>query len=236
MSNRDARSSPVADVGEWDVIVRHYEDCLAKHGVTPRGVDWPSGADLATRFGVMLELLAEAGDRPSLLDLGCGPGFLLDYMAANGIADRVAYHGVDLSQPMIDAARARWPTHDFSRRDILASPLPDRSIDVVIMNGVLTERVSLSVESMTKLAESLVASAFRLARVGIAFNVMSAHVDWERDDLFHWPFDAVASFLKREVSKHYAFRADYGLYEYTCFVRREPWRVGLPATPEWWLR
>lgn len=223
-----------AHVSDWNVIVRHYEACLAAHGATPRGVDWPSGVDLAARFGVMLELLADAGDRPSLLDLGCGPGLLLDYMAAIGMIDRVTYHGIDLSQPMINAARARWPTHDFSCRDILASPLPDQSIDVVIMNGVLTECVSLSVESMTALAETLVASAFRVARIGIAFNVMSAHVDWQRDDLFHWPFDALADYLKREISLHYAFRADYGLYEYTCFVRRQPRRPASPKADIWW--
>ena len=94
---------------------------------------------------------------------------------------------------------ARWPTHDFSCRDILTAPLAEQSVDIVIMNGVLTERVSLSVDEMTALAEALVAAAFRVARVGIAFNVMNAHVDWQRDDLFYWPFDALADFLKREV-------------------------------------
>jgi SAM-dependent methyltransferase len=222
------------ETDRWGPIIRHYEACLARHGATPAGVDWPNGADLAARFGVMLELLGEAGERPELLDLGCGPGLALDYLAATGGADRVRYHGVDLSQVMIDAARSRWPGHEFSCRDIVAAPLPEQSVDVVIMNGVLTERVGLSAEAMTALAESIVAAAFRTARVGIAFNAMSAHVDWQRDDLFHWPFDALAAFLKREVSPHYALRADYGLYEYTCFARRRPRRPAGPAAATWW--
>jgi len=220
----------------WDAIVRHYETCLAEHGITPRGVDWPNGKDLAARFGVMLDLLAAAGKRPVLLDLGCGPGFLLDYLAATGGIERIRYQGIDLSSAMIEAARARWPDHDFSCRDILAAPLPDRSVDVVVMNGVLTERVSLSADEMTRMAERLVAAAFRAARIGIAFNVMSAHVDWQRDDLFHWPFDALAAFLTREVSRCYTFRADYGLYEYTCLVWREPRRAPRPAVEDWWRR
>ena len=61
---------------------------------------------------------------------------------------------------------------------------------------------------------------FEKARVGIAFNVMSKHVDWERDDLFHLPFDVLAGFLRRELSRHYVFRANYGLYEYTTYVYR----------------
>ena len=87
---------------------------------------------------------------------------------------------------------------------------------------------------MTELAQSLIAAAFRAARIGIAFNVMSAHVDRERADLFHWPFDALAAFLKRDVSRHYSFRADYGLYEYTCFVRRAPRRGAIPEADGWW--
>jgi hypothetical protein len=50
---------------------------------------------------------------------------------------------------------------------------------------------------------------------------MSHHVDWQRDDLFHLPFDTLAAFLRTEVSRHFLFRADYGLYEYTVYVYRE---------------
>ena len=218
----------------WNSIVAHYEQCLRRHGPTPAGVDWPNGADLATRFGVMLEPLAEAGECPELLDLGCGPGLLVDFLSAIGAADRVKYRGIDLSQQMVDAARERWPKHEFVRRDIIAMPLAEQSVDVVIMNGVLTERVALNIAAMTALAEALVAAAFRAARVAIAFNVMNAHVDWRREDLFHWPFDALAGFLRRNVSRFYELRADYGLYEYTCIVRRQPRLPAGPAAAKWW--
>jgi SAM-dependent methyltransferase len=226
-----SKPRPPPDPGAWDVIVQHYEQCLRKYGATPAGVDWPSKTDLAARFGVMLELLAEAGRQPELLDLGCGPALILDYLAATGEIDRIKYRGIDLSAEMIDAARARWPKHEFSCRDIISAPLPEQSVDVVIMNGVLTERISLDVATMTALAESLVAAAFRVARIGIAFNVMNAHVDWQRNDLFHWPFDALAGFVRREISPHYLFRADYGLHECTCVIRRKQRR---PAAPSEW--
>jgi hypothetical protein len=89
---------------------------------------------------------------------------------------------------------------------------------------------------MTGLAQALVSAAFRAARVGIAFNVMNAYADWQRDDLFYWSFDGIAAFLKRDVSRHYEFRADYGLYEYTCFVRRHPRPSGAQIAGTWWTR
>jgi hypothetical protein len=59
-------------------------------------------------------------------------------------------------------------------------------------------------------------------RVGLAFNAMSAHVDWTRDDLFHWPYDELFAFLRARVTRHAAIRADYGLFEYTAYLYREP--------------
>jgi hypothetical protein len=65
---------------------------------------------------------------------------------------------------------------------------------------------------------------------------MSRHVDWERDDLFHWGFDEVAAFLIRDVSRHYSFRADYGLFEFTTFVWRSPQRPIPCKIEQWWKR
>jgi hypothetical protein len=56
----------------------------------------------------------------------------------------------------------------------------------------------------------------------MALNLMSKHVDWERDDLFHLPIDELLQFSRRELSRHVVIRHDYGLYEYTAYVYREP--------------
>ena len=172
----------------------------------------------------------------SLLDLGCGPGLLLDYLEATGGRRGIAYQGIDLSPRMIAAARSRWPNENFSVRDIMTDPLPEQSVDYVIANGVLTARCSVERSKMVRLAQQLITAAFQSARMGIAFNVMSAHVDWERDDLFHWQFDEVAAFLKKAVSRHFVFRFDYGLYEFTTYVWRNPQRP-IPVSREmWWQR
>lgn len=219
---------------EWSALVTHYERCLERHGPTPKGVDWPNGPDLAIRFHTLLGLLdaATPEPRPVLLDLGCGPGLLLDYLSATGRLQTVEYRGIDLSPSMVAAARKRWPDRDISCRDVVQDPLPEQSVDYVIMNGVLTEKQTLSHEVMATIAKELIAAAFAAARVGIAFNVMSRHVDWQRPELFHWGFDDLSAFLCERVSRHYAFRSDYGLYEYTTFVWRAPQRP--PALLQGW--
>ena len=94
---------------------------------------------------------------------------------------------------MVAAARARWPSRDIACRDVISDPLPERSVDFVIMNGVLTEKQTLSHEAMVAIAQELVVAAFKVARVGIAFNAMSRHVDWQRPELFHWGFDELSA-------------------------------------------
>ena len=64
----------------------------------------------------------------------------------------------------------------------------------------------------------MIKKIFHKSNIGIAFNVMSKHVDWEREDLFHLPFDLLGNFLKTEISRHFIIRNDYGLYEYTTYI------------------
>jgi len=203
-------------------IVEHYERRLGEFGPTHKGVDWPKAEDVDVRNAVMLGLCPAAGPRASLLDLGCGIGLLPDFLRARGMLERFDYHGVDLSPRMIAAAQARHSGLRFEARDVLERPLADASFDYVVMNGLLTVKASLTQPEMEEFATSIIAAAFRTCRRGIAFNVMSEHVDWKRDDLFHWPFDRAAEFLKRACSRHVVFRADYGLYEYTAYVFRDP--------------
>lgn len=228
------QSLPFLMTDPWSALVTHYERCLERYGPTPKGVDWPNVPDLEVRFDTLLAVLdgAAAEPRPVLLDLGCGPGLLLDYLRATGRLETVEYRGIDLSPAMVGAARARWPDHDISCRDIVADPLPEQSVDYVIMNGVLTEKQTLSQDVMIGIAEELIVAAFTAARVGIAFNAMSRHVDWQRPELFHWGFDELGGFLGERVSRHYTFRLDYGLYEHTTFVWRAPRRPP-PLPPGW---
>jgi SAM-dependent methyltransferase len=202
-------------------LLRHYEACFRKHGRTPQGVDWPNQGDLNKRFEIMLGVVRPHADPPALLDLGCGPGLLLDYLEQSGRDGELEYTGVDLSEPMLESARRRWPGHRFVRQDIVADPLPGGVVDYVILNGVLTERRGAPYAEMVDYALDLLSGAFHAARVGVAFNVMSKLVDWEREDLFHWGFDEMAAAVASRLSRHIRIRADYGLYEYTVYVYRQ---------------
>jgi SAM-dependent methyltransferase len=205
---------------DYHEIVAHYESCLARHGDNHRGVDWPNADDARLRYQVMLEVIRAGVERPvKLLDFGCGAAHLLEFLRASG-RDDVEYCGLDLSSAFVELARRKFPDVEFICADVLQDAVNVPVVDYVLMNGVFTEKRSLSFDAMFDHFGQVLKRVFPLARQGLAFNVMSKHVDWERDDLFHLPFDQLVAFLKREISRNFVVRADYGLYEYTTYVYR----------------
>jgi SAM-dependent methyltransferase len=203
-----------------------YGRALLSHGATPQGVLWPNGRDLAVRFETLLGMLgvprSGTTDRIRLLDLGCGPGLLLDFLAANDLLSQVDYTGVDALAEAIEMARSRWPDQRFERRDVRDAPFPAGTFDVCMICGIFTGRFALSHDEMETMARETLTAVWPSVSTGLAFNAMSAHVDWQRDDLFHWPLDTIMAFCKQSLSRHVAFRLDYGLWETAVHVRKEP--------------
>ncbi len=207
------------------VVVEASEGYFARHGDSHLGVGWTKTQEEATRrYEMMLGVVDTqgAGDGPTtLLDLGCGLSHLYEHLQRTG-RDWIDYSGCDLSDVFLEQSRAKHPDLPFHQVDILEHPEALPTFDYVVMNGLLTLKGEVAHDVMFDYAKALIVAAFEKSRRGIAFNVMSKQVEWERDDLFHVPFDDLATFLTQEVSRHFTLRHDYGLYEYTTYVFHEP--------------
>jgi SAM-dependent methyltransferase len=202
-------------------IVSRYESCLEQYGDTHLGVAWPRKEDADTRYKVMLEVIRreDEGRAVRLLDFGCGASHLYEYILARGVQN-VAYSGLDLSEKFVRLSRSKFPANEYYCVDLLEDGANVPSFEYVVMNGVFTERNVLTFDEMFAYFRRIIKKVFEKAEVGIAFNVMSKHVDWELDRLFHLPFDALAAFLTKELTRNFVFRNDYKLYEYTAYVYR----------------
>jgi SAM-dependent methyltransferase len=154
-----------------------------------------------------------------LLDFGCGASHLYEYMVAAGVTG-IEYTGLDLSPKFVDLSRKKFPRNNYICADILEEPECIPRCDYIVMNGVFTEKRGLTFDEMLAYFERSLSVVFAKAEMGVAFNVMSKHVDWERDDLFHLPFDTLASYLIASLTRNFVIRSDYGLYEYTTYVYR----------------
>ena len=109
-----------------------------------RGVVDPVFTALATAL-THVEL-----ERFSILDAACASGY---YSEVIRLLDPrpIAYEGCDYSPAMIESAQAHHPGLPFSVEDLTALTKADRSVDVVLLSGVL-EHIP---EYRTALAESV---------------------------------------------------------------------------------
>lgn len=199
-------------------IVKHLEDCLRTYGDNFRGVDYPKKEYVDKDYRVMLDVIREK-KQISLLDFGCGCSHLYEYILKHNY-DFIDYSGLDISKQFYELSKKKFPGKTFYCMDINDGSFKLPSFDYIVMAGVFTEKCELTFEEMFAYFKGTILKIFPYATTGIAFNVMSKHVDWERDDLFHLPLDLLADFLTKNISRNYVIRNDYGRYAYTAYVYR----------------
>jgi len=87
-----------------------------------------------------VSLFADLPAGATVLDLGCGAG-LDSIIAARRVGPGGRVIGIDFSEPMLARARAAkaevdLPHLQFQQGDAEYLPLPDESVDVVLVNGI----------------------------------------------------------------------------------------------------
>ncbi len=204
-------------------IVDFCEACFEEHGDSYLGAGWTRSAELADlRYQVVLDLVPAQGRPASLLDFGCGAGRLYDYLKRTQ-TEGIEYAGLDVSERVLEFARGKYPEVSFYRLDLLEAQRNKRPVqlpvfDYVVMNGVFSYRGEIARDDMVTYQQELIVAAAEHARRGLAWNVMSTWVDWERDDLFHVPLDETAEFVTRTFGREFVIRHDYQQFEYTVYV------------------
>lgn len=199
--------------------IQACEADLVAYGDSARGVGWKT-TDADARYRVMLDVIRPGSSPCTLLDFGCGASHLYEYILRQKI-NGVSYEGLDLSDKFLALSKDKFPNTVYHKIDILdnSNELPD--FDYIVMNGIFTYRGSMPNTDMFDYMCRIIERIFDTTRIGLAFNVMSKQVDWERNDLFHVPIDEILNFLSRKISRHVVVRHDYGLYEYTVYVYRQ---------------
>jgi cyclopropane fatty-acyl-phospholipid synthase-like methyltransferase len=185
------------------------------------GVGWTKKKEYAdARYRVMLDLIRPGTPgNVTLLDFGCGASHLYEYVLQHKLTN-IKYSGLDLSEKFISLSRSKFPSASYYLLDVLDNAVVLPVFDYIVFNGVFTMKCDLSFDEMFGYFKAVVSKMYENTRIGMAFNVMSKQVEWERKDLFHLPFDALASFLTENISRDFTIRHDYGLYEYTTYVYR----------------
>ncbi len=147
------KGSDTPRLRSWAVLVGGVSAAvmIGRHARRPTGLDTPGGIVMGDAAGydslskvllgpfyrsVAADVAAVASTGAQVLDIGCGPGHLVNRLARD---HRLEVTGLDLDPTMIDRARAnarqavaaeRQPT--FVAGGVAALPFADRSFDLVV--------------------------------------------------------------------------------------------------------
>lgn len=203
-----------------DDVARYYAGKLAAHGESPRGVDWNGEDGQVLRFEQLCKLLP-AGQRDfSLLDLGCGYGAMLDFLQPR--YDPQPYLGVDVAADMVDAARRR---HAHNTGAQFSTTVPaDTVVDYGVASGIFNVRLHHRDEAWQAHLLATLDLLDRSTRRGFAFNCLTSYSDEDRkrSDLYYADPCRLFDLCKRRYAPQVALLHDYGLYEFTILVRKQP--------------
>ena len=198
-------------------FVEHYSSKIREHGPNAKGVDWVHEDRALQRQDMMLGVVLpeDKSKNISLLDVGCGYGALLSRAQSQGLT--LDYTGNDLVTDMITHACALHPDSHFVVGDFLETEWHE-TYDYVICNGIMTFKHHASLLEMEAYCYALITKMFKLARKGIAFNMMSSRVNYFDQKLFYKNPIEIISFCQSNLSSKLRLENAYYPFEFTIHL------------------
>lgn len=195
-----------------------YTGNLTEHGIASRSVGWNDEASQLLRFEKLALVLEQTpADRPvSINDYGCGYGAMFRWLDARAGPPIERYIGYDLSEEMLAAAREYAPD---PRIELVRGADVSEEADFSFVSGTFNVKVDASDEDWSRYVRERLLQLSEKSRVGLAFNMLTTHVDWRKDDLFYADPAEFFDFAKRELGRYVTLVHGYPLWEWTMVVR-----------------
>jgi cytochrome P450 len=199
-------------------VEAYYTAKLARHGATPRGVDWSCSATQWLRFVQLLKICAF--ETPfSLNDLGCGYGALAAFLAERHPETNIDYLGIDLSAAMVQRARRRHRGKPATRF-VVGRNCP-RQADYSVASGIMNVMLGVPVAVWENFVRTTLLDLHRMSIHGFAVNFLAKPPPATRADQLYCPDPAKWSrFCREELNCSVEILSDYGMGEFTLLARR----------------
>lgn len=202
-------------------VESYYSARVAKHGATPRGVDWSCQATQDLRF-VQLLKLCDFSAPFSLNDIGCGYGALCAYLAWRHPHAAIDYLGVDLSLAMVSRARRRFSAP--GRRFKVGKGSPRRAT-YSVASGIMNVNVGGSRPAWEAFVAEMLADLRRASLRGFSVNFITgaaegaADADAAQTQLYCTSPEPWIRYCERELGCTVATIDGYGMNEVTLLAR-----------------
>lgn len=200
-------------MNQFDRIRDLYTSSHHRHGDSSAAMLTPKGRH-SLRYRPVTEYLLMYPNK-SILDYGCGLGFLKSHLDAHGVS--ADYTGMDITHSFIESCRRR---HSSAARFGLVDPLQpiQEKFDAVFCSGVFNIVTSSDpTESMSYVRlrlEQLLVSTKEV----LFCDFLSPLVDFKQEEAQHIDFRTVLDWLKDWDLRRFVIRHDLLPYEFMIAI------------------
>lgn len=200
----------------FDKIQSEYAAKFKEFGVSSASMLMPKGRH-STRYSVLAEYL-RVEENPSLLDYGCGLGFLHDYLNSEQINHQ--YLGVDMTQSFINNCRERFPrSARFEHLDPKGNV--DGLFDFVYASGVFNLQSDSSQQKSLNYVRERLEYLYGLTQKIMIVDFLSPDVDFRQEGAQHIDYRLVLEWLTPVFSRRWLLRHDYLPFEYSLVLFKQ---------------
>lgn len=196
----------ILDPRDAERLVERYRRRIAQHGPTLASLN--SGSAEKQRIRHQTHAAALQGERPAVLDIGCGLASFYEHLCGAGI--RCEYAGYDIVPEYVEFCRGRFPECRFDLRNFLSEGIAGE-LDTIVISQVLNNRYEHS--DNVRVMQAALRAAFASARVSLSVDMLSSYVDFRAPDLFYYSPEEIFRFAKT-LTRRVLLRHDYRPFEF----------------------
>jgi ubiquinone/menaquinone biosynthesis C-methylase UbiE len=188
-----------------------YSKLFDKYGDDFRSLNWGSKQSQERRFDILCTI-ADL-NQSTILDVGCGLSHFYEWLNSKNIS--VEYHGLDITEEMVNKSREKFPDSTFSVGTVLDfTNATMRQYDYVFASGIFYLRTNNPKDYMEKTISKL----FSLATKGVAFNCLSSWTeDIDKGEFYANPIDVILyckTLTSKIVFQHHYHPGDFTIIIY----------------------
>jgi len=198
---------------QFEEIKNEYASKFREHGISSASMLMPKGRHEA-RYEIVAEYLQKDENR-TILDYGCGLGFLHTYLEQKGIVHQ--YLGIDIVPEFIASCNERVVS---SAQFKLIQPDTEilEKFDVVYASGVFNIQTADSKKDSLDYVQERILKLFQITTKVMIIDFLSPDVDFQQETAQHIDYRMVLDWLVPTSSRRWILRHDYLPYEYSLVM------------------
>jgi len=203
-------------MSSFDKIKNLYEENLQKFGDSPASLLTPKGRN-DLRFRAIQPYISES--HVSILDYGCGLGYLLEYLIKLKLIKKCSYTGYDIIPNFIKICKKKFKNSTFKL--ISENESIYEKFDIVFASGVFNIMSHHSEFESKEYAFTRIEKLFSITKNVLICDFPSQYVDFKQPDAQHFRVDELLGFFSKRLSRRFILRHDLLPYEMTAIVFKD---------------